>query len=223
VIINGEEAKAEKKPVALPNRAALEEANAHTAIQGVRLDESAQTAYLTDERMSLDLGSVAKGYATELVAQRLKARGITSGLISAGGNVKTIGLPADGREAWSIGIHNPKPNQAQVIAVVKVGEDMSMVTSGDYQRYFVHEGRKYHHIIDPETLEPGGAYPSVTVVVKDSGLADMLSTALFLSTEEEAEQIRARLKAVPFGVIRVDRDNAVTASDDLKDKLTINP
>lgn len=225
VMINGEEAKSKsgEKPVTLPTRAELEAANAHTDIRRVKLDEVAQTVFVEDERMSLDLGSVAKGYATELVAKRLKARGVTSGLISAGGNVKTIGLPVDGRDAWSIGIHNPKPNEAAVIAIVKVGADMSMVTSGDYQRYFIYEGRKYHHIIDPNTLEPGGSYPSVTILTADSGLADMLSTAMFLSDAQASEQIRERMKATPFSVIRVDHDNKVTATEDLKDRLNVNP
>lgn len=173
----------------LPDRAALEEAAKHVSIDDLILNEKDETVELKDPKMSLDVGAVAKGYATELVARKLEAAGVEHGLISAGGNVRTIGLPVDGRTSWSVGIQNPDTQSSELADVFEVGADMSVVTSGDYQRYYIVDGKKYNHIIDPLTLMPGDRYSSVTVITKNSGLADFLSTAFFLASPDEAKEL----------------------------------
>ena len=183
----------------LPPRELLEKAAAHTDISQLIIDDEQNTVYLADPEMSLDVGAVAKGYATELVARELQAKGLTSGVISAGGNIRTIGRPLDGkRKRWNIGIQDPGSSLVSdqgVLDVVYV-EDASVVSSGDYQRYYVVDGEKYHHLIDPETLMPGTYYHAVTVVTEDSGVADFLSTALFLMPYEEALALAESLPGV---------------------------
>ncbi len=200
----------------LPEQAALQKAGAHTDLAGVVLDDAKKSVQLTDAEMSLDVGAVAKGYATELVAKKLEREGLEHGLISAGGNVRTIGSPVNGRDTWLVGIQNPDLKATELAAVLRVGANQSVVTSGDYQRYYVVDGKKYHHIIDPATRMPGTYFASVSVVTADSGLADFLSTALFLSTPEEAEQIRQNFPEASIDVLWIDASGRQTATEGMK-------
>ncbi len=161
----------------LPKPEALEAAAAHTDISCLVLDPVASTVFLTDPEMSLDVGAVAKGWATQKVAQDAP-RGM---LISVGGNVCATGQKP-GNKDWVIGIQNPDGGEYLHTVYVSGG---SVVTSGDYQRTYWVEGKPYHHIIDPDTRMPGTLYRSVTVICPDSGLADALSTALFLLPLEQ--------------------------------------
>lgn len=96
---------------------------------------------------------------------------------------------------------------------------MSVVTSGDYQRYFIVDGIRYHHILNSKTLHPETIFPSVTVITKDSGLADLLSTAFFLSTKEEAKEIRKRFSDEKIELIWVDEDGKVSATSGIENKV----
>lgn len=173
-----------------PDAAALEEANASRSIDDLVIDTEANTVSFADPLLRLDVGSCGKGYACEMVARAAEERGLTSALISVGGNLRSIGEKPDGRP-WTGGVENPWDPEAlgntqDVLAAVKLTNNMAMVTSGDYQRYFVDEnGVRYHHLIDPDTLQPARHMNSVTVLTADSGLADCLSTGLFCMTLEE--------------------------------------
>ena len=182
----------------LPPMDELEAAAAYTDIYAIELDPANSTIFLPDKHMRLDLGAIAKGYATELVAQELTDMGFDSILISSGGNVRATGGPRDeNRTKWGIGIQNPDPSsdasEDQLIDTV-FATDLSVVTSGDYQRYYVVDGVDYHHIVDPQTLMPGNYYQAVTVVTKDSGFADFLSTTVFLLPYEQS---RAYVESLP--------------------------
>lgn len=175
---------------ALPPQDLLEAANKHIDINDVIIDEKNMTVYLSDPEMRLDVGAIAKGYATEQVAQMLESKwpGISI-LLSVGGNVKAVGMKETGTETipWNVGITNPD-DQSAMLMTLNVS-DYSMVTSGDYQRYYVVDGKTYHHIIDPQTLFPAAHCRAVTIVVPDSGLADGLSTAAFILPLEEAKAL----------------------------------
>lgn len=167
----------------IPTREELETAAAEVSLDDVITDSEKSTLYLTKPGMMLDLGAAAKGYAAELVADELYERGFTSFLISAGGNVVSRGTPMDGvRNSWGVGIQDPFANAADPgstsLDVVFVSGE-SVVTSGDYQRFYVADGQRMHHIIDPDTLMPANYYRSLSIVHEDSGIADILSTSLF--------------------------------------------
>lgn len=168
----------------LPSITILEEAAACTGFDLIEVDKEASTVYLTKECASLDVGAIAKGFATEKVAQSLEAAGLTTGIINAGGNVRLIGEKPDA-SAWTIGVQIPDPTTGGSLGNLKFNESYSMVTSGDYQRYFEYEGKKMHHIIDPSTLYPSTYSRSVTVVTPDSGIADALSTTLYTMSYED--------------------------------------
>lgn len=168
---------------ALPDQAALEQAAAHTDIDSIQIDVEESTVFLSDPEVKLDVGAIAKGYAVEQVC-----RNTPSGLlISVGGNVCPTGPKPESGQPWVVGIQDPEDPE-QYLHTIYV-EDVSVVTSGDYQRYFTVDGVPYHHIIDPDTNYPAGYWRSVTILCRDSGVADALSTALFTLPQEAGQAL----------------------------------
>lgn len=197
------------KGEALPSDAELEKLRPLVNIDKIKLDDEKQTVSL-EKGMELDLGATAKGFATELVAKELEDRGVKSCVISAGGNVRIIGKPTDGRDNFKIGIQNPDlESPEQVLASLNVA-NTSIVTSGDYQRYFDLDGVRYCHIIDPDTLKPAHEIKSATVIKEDSGLCDFLSTAAFNSTDDEIKELSDKTGA---GIVWVDKDMKVKSTE----------
>ena len=182
----------------LPPMEALEAASGHMNIDDLVLDEENMTVYFADPQLRLDVGAVAKGYATELISQMLLAGPMPSFIISAGGNVRTGISPQDGRKAWGVGIQDPDGSVFGLSDYVEVLyiHDISVVTSGDYQRYYEVDGQRYHHLIDPETLMPDTDFRSVSIITEDSGYADMLSTAALLMPYEESRAFIESLDGV---------------------------
>ena len=181
---------ADPEHAVLPPMEQLQAASAHTGFEKLVLDEENRTVYFADPEMRIDLGAVAKGYAADLVLPWLM-REMPSFLLSLGGNVYAGNAPLDGRDHWNVGVQNPHVDAAQlalgateIMDVLEV-KDVTVVTSGDYWRFYQVEGKKYHHIIDPETLMPSEKMVSVTVVCKSSLLADYLSTTLFILSYED--------------------------------------
>lgn len=170
---------------ALPPMEGLEAAARHTDINDVILDEAAQTVYLRDPELRLDVGAVAKGYAGQRVAEKMRAEGVTSLLMSIGGNVCGVGRRADGAD-WRVTVQSPEGTD--YLCCVRVN-GTNLVTSGTYQRYYTVDGKRYAHIIDPETLMPAERFDSVSVLCPDSGQADALSTALCSMTLEEGMEL----------------------------------
>ena len=203
----------------LPAIDELKEAAKYTDIDKVVVDVPNSTVYLSDKRMSLDVGAIAKGFATELVAKEIMAEGFTSGIISPGGNVRVLGKPQDGvRERWGIGIQDPgkmivtaEENLLDTIFV----NNAAVVSSGDYQRYYVVDGKIFHHLIDPDTLMPGNYYRAVTVVTENAGLADFLSTTVFLLTYEKSRALVESLEGVE--AVWVMPDGKVEATEGMRE------
>ena len=183
-----------------PDADAIAAALAHIDVEDLVLDDAAQTVYFADPEMALDVGAVGKGYAVEQAALAAEARGLTSALISVGGNLRAIGTKPDGSQ-WVGGVENPwnssevYTNGSSTVAAVKMS-DLSLVTSGDYQRYYVVDGVRYHHLIDPATLWPAAYFDGVSVLAPDSGVADCLTTGLFCLPLEEGKQLVESLDGV---------------------------
>ena len=168
----------------LPSVEDLEEASAYCDIEQIVIDEEASTVYLTNPKMSIDVGSIGKGYAVQRVAEYAKEIGMESVLLSVGGNVCAVGSKLDGSD-WRVGIQNPDLDSEEAYVKKVDVADACVVTSGDYQRYYVVDGVKYCHIIDGDTLMPADYFASVSVIAKDSGVADALSTSVFNMSFEE--------------------------------------
>ncbi len=181
----------------------------HTDIVALKLDRENMTAQITDPDASLDLGAVAKGYATEKIAKKLEALGVSGVILDIGGNLALIGEKLSG-DAWLCGVKNPNLTSPEPYVYTAELKDTSMVTSGDYERVYTVDGKSYHHIVDKDTLMPSEHFSSVTVIHNDSGFADALSTALFCMTLSEGEALVERLKGEDeITVIWVDRQGAV--------------
>ena len=168
----------------LPDEEALKEAAKHCSFDTIVLDEEASTVFIQDEDQRLDVGAIAKGWATERVCENAPS-GL---LVSVGGNVRATGPKPEKNTPWVVGIQSPEGDADEYLHTIYV-EQESVVTSGDYQRYYVVDGEEYHHIIDPDTLYPAEKWKAVSVVCEDSGLADALSTALFLLSQEEGQKL----------------------------------
>ena len=189
----------------LPDPEALREAARHSDAKSCKITPTGDTATVTytDPDFLWDYGAMAKGYAVERIAAELEAEGVDYVLLSAGGNVRTIGRAPQG--GWRVGIQDPFDN-SDILGVIPV-ERGAVVTSGINQRYFVYEGKHYHHIVDPETLMPGDMYAAVTILGPDSGVADVLSTAIFNADRDATDRIMANfpeyewLKVYPDGTI----------------------
>lgn len=178
----------------LPPEEELREAAKHMDITKVKIDRENSTVYLEDPEMSLDVGSVGKGYAVEMVCRKLETEGLTSAMISVGGNVRAIGSKPE--EAWTVGIQNPDLTSSQTYLHRLGIQDMSLVTSGVYQRFYTVDGKRYHHIIHPDLLMPWNMYASVSILCRDSGMADCLSTAVFNMEPEEGKDFVESLEGV---------------------------
>lgn len=201
----------------LPPIDMLENAMQHADIEQVIIDEQASTVYLSDSQLRLDVGAVAKGYATEIAADKLIEKGYDSVLISAGGNVRAIGTPKDGvRSKWGVGIKDPdsplagSTDESNLLDVAFVA-NLSVVSSGVYERFYTVDGVNYHHLINPETLMPADYYKAVTVVLEDSAQADLLSTALFLLPPEESLQYAENIEGVEALWVMTDNDIVMTS------------
>lgn len=195
----------------IPEMADLIEANKHTNIDDLIIDDEKNTVYFTDPDLRLDVGSIAKGYAVNEVCKMAEKELWSSAAISIGGNVYTFGYKNDdGKTLWNIGIENPQPDAEDYLTNVKITE-LSVVTSGDYQRYFTVNGEKYCHIIDPDTLMPSNFVSSVSVICQDSAMGDALSTTLFSMPIDEGVKMVNGMDGVE--AVWVDKDYNVTYSE----------
>lgn len=193
----------------LPEENALREAAMHMDFDSIVIDEEASTVFLADADMRIDVGAIAKGWAVQKVCEQAPS-GL---LVSVGGNVCATGPKDESGTPWVIGIQNPDGEDYLHTLYVSGG---SVVTSGDYQRAYTVDGRRYHHIIDPETLYPAEYWRSVTVVCADSGTADALSTALFVLPMEEGQTLLEKYGAE---ALWMDREGNLLYSPGFKDLI----
>lgn len=166
---------------------------------------------------SLDMGGIVKGYAADGAKKILNDHNIKSGIINLGGNIYAKGKKADG-SLWKIGIRDPRSNnENDIIGYVSL-EDMAVVTSGDYQRYFEKEGVRYHHIIDPKTGYPSKSdIISSTIICSSSTMADAYSTAVFVMGKEKGIEF---CKKNNIDYVLITKDKEVLVSDNIKNSFT---
>jgi thiamine biosynthesis lipoprotein len=180
------------------------------------LDPAARTAFLQHRGMRAHLGGIGKGYAVEQAVKLFRERGVKDFMIQAGGDLY-VGGTKDGRP-WNLGINDPRGPGGSSFASLALS-DATFSTSGDYERFFMQDGVRYHHILDPDTGEPARLSRSVTIVAASPVLADGLSTGVFILGPEKGMALIERLPDVE-GVI-VSAKNDVLVSSGLKGKLTI--
>lgn len=166
----------------LPSETALKTAALHTHIDDLILDEASCSVRFADPEMSLDAGALGKGYVAARIREYLESEGVSGYVVNLGGNLLTVGEKPNG-DGWLTGVKSP--TEYGKYAKKFTLRDASAVTSGSYERYFVVDGERYHHIIDKDTLMPARGFDSVTVITSDDALADALSTGLFCMSYEQ--------------------------------------
>lgn len=183
----------------------------------VLLDKQQQTVYLAKAGMKLDLGGIAKGYAVDRAIEMLKAKGVQSALINAGGDVRVIGTKPD-KTPWRIGVQHPRKEDGMIAKLALEGWD-TMETSGDYQRYMEKSGMRYSHILDPRSGYQPQEVTSVTIVNNNSAMGDFLSTALFVLGVDKGKEV---LKKFPGNeAIIITKDQTVIVTEGLQGSLEL--
>ena len=177
-----------EKEKRIPTEAELAALGEHISIDSIIIDKENSTVRFSDPMLKIDVGAIAKGYTAELIKSDLKGQGHSGLVLDMGGNLCAVGARLSGK-GWESKIRNPLSLEGEAEPYVRTVTllDDSLVTSGVYERYYVADGKRYHHIIDTETLMPENRYLSVSVQTSHSGVADALSTAIFNMDEAEAE------------------------------------
>lgn len=183
------------------------------------LDENNKTIFLKRENMIIDLGAIAKGYAADEVAEILTKNNVKSAIIDLGGNIFALGSKVDGSN-WKIGIQDPENTRGASIGYIELS-NKSVVTSGIYERYFEANGKKYHHILNPQTGFPyENEILGVSIISDKSIDGDALSTTLFsLGIEKGLEFINSQENVE---ALFLSKDHNIYLTQGLKDKLKLN-
>lgn len=212
-----EKGVADPENAELPDMQELENAADSMDLNHLIIDEEASTVYLEDAEMSLDVGGIGKGYAVQKVAEYAKELGMDNLLLSVGGNVCAVGAKYDGTN-WNIGIVNPIMGEQEAYSAKVSVKDCSVVTSGNYQRYYTVDGVRYCHIINPDTLMPADNFASLSIVAKDSGIADALSTAVYNMSFDEGIQFVNEMENVE--AMWIMEDGSISYSEGFKTFLS---
>ncbi len=173
--------------------------------------------FLKKKGMAIDLGGIAKGYAVDRAFEILTSLGYKNLIVNAGGDLRTGGLKNN--EPWSIGIQNPRSAE-KVMATISVS-DSAIATSGDYEKFFFHQGKRYHHILNPKTGFPADGSQSVTILSKDGMTADGLATAVFVLGSVMGYDLCQKMKGVECLI--VDGEGKAVMTPGLKDLISFNP
>jgi FAD:protein FMN transferase len=201
----------------IPLAAELETLRPLLKFADIDVDEAKRTIFLPRGGMRIDVGGIGKGYAADQAEQILRRHGIASAVIAVAGDVKVFGHKPDGR-FWHIGIRHPRRHDPPLAEIDLIDEAIS--TSGDYERFFMKDGRRYHHILDPTTLMPADRSQSVTVIAKKAILTDALATGVFVMGPDEGMALIERLPDIE-GVI-VDAQGKLLVSSGLKSRLKLH-
>lgn len=186
--------------------------------QNTNTNESVSSIYIGD-KCTLDLGAVGKGIACDVVQDYLKKQKEVGGaVIAVGGSILLYGSKADGSD-WNVAVQNPRGQDGEAMGVLSLSGTTNVSTSGDYEKYFMQDGKRYHHILDPSTGYPADSGLISVTIVSDSGLlSDGLSTACFVLGKEKGQKL---LETYGAEGIFIDQNKKVTVTKGLKDKFTI--
>lgn len=185
--------------------------------KNVVIDEEAKTIYLSQRGMMIDVGGIAKGYAADQAIEIYRKNKVKSAFINIGGNVMVHGTKPD-KSLWRIGIQDPRAVRDDLMAVVQLN-DQAVVTSGDYERFIVRDGKRYHHILNPKTGYPSDSgLISASIIGKESFDADALSTSVFLMGAEAGIKLA---QSSGYEVMLITADKKVIITDPMKGKIEI--
>ncbi len=198
----------------IPSRSAVSERL--PLIDYRQLEMNGNTAFLRREGMRAHLGGIGKGYAIDRAAAILREHGLRDFLIQSGGDLYAAGQR--GGRPWRIGIRDPRGPEDRSFAVVEP-DTAAISTSGDYERFFIQDGRRYHHLLDPSTGQPATGCRSVTIVATRAVDADALSTAVFIAGPDAGMALIERLPDAEAVIVTA--ENEVRVSSGLRQRLVM--
>ena len=201
----------------IPSDMELEIAAQYVDYHDVHLDPTRRTVFLEKPGMKIDVGGIGKGFAAEKAAAVMREVGAMGGVVAVAGDLRVFGKQSDGT-AWPVFIQHPR-QPGKVLATLNVADE-AISTAGDYERFFIKDGVRYHHILDPETLQPARFCQSVTVVAPEGTLADGLDTGIFVMGPVKGMALIERLG---FGAVIVDAQGGVFVSSTLRNRVKLNP
>lgn len=200
----------------IPDDDELQQLKALVDWRSIQVDPVARTIFLPREGMRIDIGGIGKGYAADRVAEEMKRAGAVAGVVALSGDIKTFGALPE-RNGFPVGIRHPREEGA-VIAIVEL-KDEAISTAGDYERFFERDGVRYHHILDPQTLQPARSCQSVTIIAKEGVVADGLDTGIFVLGPVAGMLVVESLPGVE--AVIVDNQGEMTVSSGLRDRIRV--
>jgi thiamine biosynthesis lipoprotein len=200
----------------IPTESELDALRPLVNLQAVHADVLAQTIFLETAGMRIDVGGIGKGYAADQAVDALQRAGAIAGVVALSGDIKTFGRLPDGK-MFPIGIQHPRKD-GSVLAWIDL-QDEAISTAGDYERFFERDGVRYHHILDPRTLQPARGCQSVTVIAREGVWADGLDTGIFVMGAERGMQLIETLPDVE--AIIVDAEGHLLVSSGLKKRIRL--
>lgn len=200
----------------IPDKKKLNEKLSLVGHKNITLNKKDKTVFLKKKGTEINLGGILKGYAADSAAEILKKNGIKSGIIAVAGDIKTFGIKPDGK-AWVVGIQNPRASKGsnEIIGTVSIN-GQAISTSGDYERFFEKNGKRYHHLLSPKTGFPAGDCRSVTIITDKAAYADAFATGLFILGLEKGMAI---LKKLGFEGVFIDKNGKIYITEGIKDKI----
>ena len=198
----------------VPTESELESLRPLVDLRAVHADVRTQTIFLEKTGMRIDVGGIGKGYAADQAVIAMKKAGALAGVVALSGDIKTFGRLPEGRK-FPVGIQDPR-KEGEVLVFIDL-EDEAISTAGDYERFFERDGVRYHHILDPQTLQPARSCQSVTVIAREGIWADGLDTGIFVMGVESGMQLVEALPDVE--AIIVDHAGIVHVSSGLRDRI----
>jgi len=182
------------------------------------INSEKSTVFLKKKGMLLDLGGIAKGYAADLAVATLIKDGINAGIVANAGDIRTFGLRPDG-SPWKIGIRNPRQKNESDELVARISlTGKAVSTSGDYERFFLLNGKRYHHLIDPKTGHPANYCQSVSVVAEKGVFSDAFSTAVFILGPEKGLNL---IKKLGMDAVIIDNNGKIYVTPGIKESVEI--
>jgi thiamine biosynthesis lipoprotein len=201
----------------IPTESELEALRPLVDLQAIHIDEREQTIYLGKTGMRIDVGGIGKGYAADQAVDALRSAGAIAGVVALSGDIKTFGRSPGGK-MFPVGIQHPRKD-GSVLAWIDL-QDEAISTAGDYERFFEREGVRYHHILDPRTLQPARSCQSVTVIAREGVWADGLDTGIFVMGPERGMELVEQLPDVE--AIIVDAEGRLLVSSGLKQRIRLH-
>jgi len=183
-------------------------------LKSVHVDVGERTIFLGKAGMRIDVGGIGKGYAADQAVMAMKKAGASAGVVALSGDIKTFGQLPGGKK-FPVGIQHPR-KEGEVLVFIDL-EDEAISTAGDYERFFERDGVRYHHILDPKTLQPARGCQAVTVVAREGIWADGLDTGIFVMGAESGMQLVEALPDVE--AIIVDHEGSVHVSSGLRNRI----